>query len=102
MILRVEAALSTYPSSTTIFRDTTLFANVFCEMEVLLECQPGTRSYYWKFLKSKGAQDFVSDLVRVGEEPGFFLGRKNANIRVDRLDYENFDFVRQAIYALKS
>ena len=102
MVLRIEAALSVYPSSTTIFRDTTLFANVFCGMDVLLECKPGTRSYYWGWLKSKGAQDFVSELVREGESAGYVLGTKNANIRVDRLDYERFDFVREALYALKS
>ena len=54
MILRIEASLTEPPSSLTVFRDTTLFASAFCDLGVLLECKPGTRSTYWRLLKSKG------------------------------------------------
>ena len=85
MILKIEATLTEPPSSLTVFRDTTLFASVFCELDVLLECKPGTRSSYWRWLKSGGAHDFVEELVREGEETGLCLGKKRANIRVDEL-----------------
>ena len=102
MVLRIQASLSKPPSSITLFRDTTLFAKVFCNLDVLLECNPGTRSFYWRWLKHHGAHDFVDELVRVGEESGYYMGSKNANIRVSCLDYENQSFVNECLYSLKS
>lgn len=102
MILRIRSELSAPPSSVTLFRDTTLFAETFCGMAVLMECEPGTRSLYWNWLKRNGAHDFIKDVVRPGEETGFLVGPRDANINVDRIDYSNFDFLRTALYALKS
>ena len=93
MILKIQAELTEPPSSLTIFRDTTLFAKTFCELDVLLECKPGTRSSYWRWLKSRGAHDYVEELVREGEESGLCLGKIRANIRVDELSYTTYGFV---------
>lgn len=93
MILKIQAALTEPPSSVTVFRDTTLYASAFCDLEVLLECKPGTRSSYWRWLKSWGAHDFVEELVREGEEGGLYLGKERANIRVDELDHPTYPFV---------
>ena len=71
-------------------------------MDVVLECEPGTRSYYWLWLKSRGADDFIEQLVRPGETEGLYMGPKNANIRVDRLNYHNYEFVTNCLYSLKS
>lgn len=102
MVLRIFAPLSAPPSSSTLFRDATLFAKVFCNLDVVLECEPGTRSYYWTWLKARGAHDFIEDLVRQGETEGLYMGPKNANIRVDRINYHNYDFVTTSLYSLKS
>jgi len=101
MILRIEASLSTPPSSISVFRDTTLYASAFCNLDVLLECSKGTRSSYWRWLKSWGAHDFIEELICVGEEKGLYLGRKRANIRVDELNHDNFGFVIECLRSLK-
>ncbi len=102
MILKIEAVLTEPPSSITVFRDTTLFASAFCDLDVLLECKPGTRSSYWRWLKSWGAHDFVEELVWEGEETGLSLGKKRANIRVDELSHHTYAFVIDCLRALKS
>ena len=102
MILKIEAVLTEHPSSITVFRDTTLFASTFCDLDVLLECKPGTRSSYWHWLKSCGAHDFVEELVREGEETGLFLGQKRANIRVDELNHHTYAFVIDCLRALRA
>lgn len=101
MILRIEAALSEPPSSITAFRDTTLYATVFKELDVLLECEKGTRTFYWNWLKKNGAHDFVRDLILPYEEiktPR--IARREANIRVDRLTADSLPFVTSSIKAL--
>jgi hypothetical protein len=102
MILKIQAALTEPPSSITVFRDTTLFASAFCDLDVLLECKAGTRSSYWHWLKSWGAHDFVEELVREGEETGLFLGKKRANIRVDELNHHTYAFVIDCLRALRT
>ncbi len=89
MILRIDAGLTEPPSRPTIFRDVTLYATIFCDLDVLVECLRGTKSMYWKWLKRHGAHDFVKQLVLRGEEPnGLRLGRRKANITVGRLSAE--------------
>lgn len=101
MILRIEAALSEPPSSITAFRDTTLYATVFRQLDVLLECEEGTRTLYWNWLKKNGAHDFVRDLIFPYEEVETpRLARRNASIRVDRLTAESLPFVTASIKAL--
>lgn len=101
MILRIEAALCEPPSSISAFRDTTLYATVFRQLDVLLECEEGTRSSYWHWLKKNGAHDFVRDLIFPYEEVHTpKLGIRDANIRVDRLTAESLPFVTESIRSL--
>lgn len=101
MILRVEAALCEPPSSISVFRDATLYASIFAHLDVLLKCEKGTRSLYWKWLKKYGAHDFVKELILPEEElDSPLVARKKANIRVDRLDENSIDFVVSAINGL--
>jgi len=101
MILRIEATLCEPPSSITAFRDATLYATVFRQLDVLLECEEGTRSSYWAWLKRNGAHDFVRDLIYPYEEQGTpRMGTKNANIRVDRLDARSLPFAVSAMRSL--
>jgi|13_taG_2_1085334.scaffolds.fasta_scaffold00231_10 hypothetical protein len=101
MILRIEAALSEPPSSISAFRDTTLYATVFRQLDVLLECEEGTRSLYWEWLKKNGAHDFVRDLIFPYEEVQTpRIARRDANIRVDSLTAESLPFVTASIKGL--
>lgn len=94
MILRIQAELSEPPSSTTCFRDVTLYANVFCNLDVLVECAKGTKSIYWKWLKSWGAHDFVDQLIIHGEERGgITLGQQRATIATSKLTAETLPSV---------
>tara|TARA_Y100001956_G_C3995805_1_gene131264 strand:- start:107 stop:433 length:327 start_codon:yes stop_codon:yes gene_type:complete len=94
MILRIEAPLSEPPSTPAVFRDTTLYADLLCELDVLVECMRGTRSMYWKWLKHYGAHDYVAQLILKGEERhGLSLGFNRCSINVDRLTPETLNFV---------
>lgn len=89
MILRVKAELSEPPSTTSCFRDVTLYANIFCNLDVLVECTKGTRSIYWEWLKSWGAHDFVEQLIISGEEKGgISVGPVDSTIAVEKLTAE--------------
>ena len=101
MTLRIEAELTIPPSSVTAFRDATLYAKVFKGLDVLLECEKGTRSIFWKWVKDHGAHDFIDALILPHEEPTCpRMGRRNANIRVDRLTAESLPFAISAIRSL--
>ena len=105
MILRIEAPLSEPPSTPAVFRDTTLYAVVFCKLDVLVECVKGTRSMYWKWLKHYGAHDYIEQLIVKGEERGgLSIGYDRCSINVDRLTPENLDFVvsRLQLFSRKS
>tara|TARA_B100001964_G_C14075811_1_gene527915 strand:- start:123 stop:443 length:321 start_codon:yes stop_codon:yes gene_type:complete len=85
--LILDAELSDPPSSRTCFRDVTLYANIFAEADVLVECSPGTVDFYWKWLKRGGAMDFVEQIIRFGEEDGYSIRRgSGGNINLERLD----------------
>ena len=87
MVVILDAELSDPPSSRTCFRDATLYANIFTEASVLVECSPGTIDMYWRWLKMGGAMDFVEQLVRFGEEDGLTIRRKyGGSLNLERLD----------------
>ena len=87
MLLILDAELSDPPSSRTCFRDVTLYASIFTNADILVECEDETLDVYWKWLKGGGAMDFVDQLIRLGEVRGFSIRRnKRANVRLDRLD----------------
>ena len=95
MQLKIQSCLSEPPSEIACFRDVTLFARTFIFDDVLLECPRGTRKLYWDWLKSRGAHDFISDLIREGEEPACYAIKANApaNIVVDRINYDNLQYI---------
>ena len=87
MKLKIESCLSEPPSEISCFRDVTLYARTWVFEDVLVVCPPGTRTMYWRWLKSRGAHDFVSDLMRSDEkEPGYSIGTTPGhNIVTDRI-----------------
>lgn len=95
MILIIESCLTEPPSEISCFRDLTLFAKTFVFEDVILECVPGTRTLYWNWLKSHGAHDFVSDLIRIGEREEGYTIKTNppANLVVDRIGCYNLNYI---------
>ena len=95
MLLLIDSLLTEPPSSITLFRDITLYANVFKNHEILLECDNEMKDYYYKWLKQKGAFDFISVIVPYGSEKGVSIRSKydheSGTIRVRSIGYHNFD-----------
>ena len=88
MLVIIDAELSDPPSSRTCFRDATLYASVFSNADVLVECSPSNIDLYWKWLKRGGAMDFVDQLIRFGEVMGGYTIRRGygGNLNLERLD----------------
>jgi len=101
VLLLIDAELTEPPSETTLFRDITLYATIFKGRDVILEADPTMKDFYYKWLKSRGAFDFVQDILDYGREPGFTIRNKHypsgGNIKVWRLGYHNFSRIIQSL-----
>lgn len=96
MLLIIDGILCEPPSETTLFRDITLYASVFKDREVILECEKDMKDFYYKWLKSRGAYDFVKEIVSYGREDGFVIRYKfnkllKGNVKVRKIGYHNFE-----------
>ena len=101
MNLIIESSLSEPPSNITLFRDVNLYARTYIFEDILLMCEEGTRSFYWNWLKKFGAQDFISYLIKTSEiESGFLIARKKANLNINRISYDNYDFIISSLKTL--
>lgn len=91
------------PSEITCFRDVTLFAKTWVFEDILLECPKGTRKLYWDWLKSRGAHDFVSDLILEGEESECYAIKSTApaSIVVDRINVNNLQYIISRLSSLR-
>ena len=76
MNLIVRAPLSEPPTESLPFRYVLSCARIDCEMDILLECEPGTKDLYWKFLNKRGMFDFVSDIINPLQEKRVRLDTK--------------------------
>jgi hypothetical protein len=101
MLLLIDSALTEPPSSITLFRDITLFANVFKNRDVLLESRNSMKDFYYDWLKSQGAFDFVSDIVPYHAEKGLSIRCKYdhciGSIMVKSIGYHNFSRILGSI-----
>ncbi len=79
MNLIVHAPLSEPPTESLSFRYVIYNARIDCKMDVLLECDEGTRDLYWAFRKPRGMFDFISDIISPFEEKGLRLDTKIRN-----------------------
>ena len=94
MNLIIEASLCAPPSEVTPFRDITLYGKTFIFEDILLKCDNGTRTLYWRWLKRHGAHDFISQLLRPDErEYGFRLYTERGNLNVDRINTFNLGHI---------
>ena len=86
----------------SVFRDVTLYGKTFLFEDILVNCEAGTRSLYWKWLKKHGAHDFISELIREHEhESGFKISPTNGNLNIDRLNANNLSFVIGVLTSVK-
>jgi len=62
-------------------------------MDVLLECENGTKDLYWRFLNQRGMFDFISDIILPLEERGLSIDtcvrNQRATIVTDYIRIEN-------------
>ena len=72
-ILLVNGHLIFPPSSTSCFRDITLYASVFRDAEVVLQIEETYTDTCYQYLKQHGAFDFVEDIVKPEQETGIIL-----------------------------
>ena len=89
MIVLIEAGLSEPPSSVSCFRDLTLYATIFLDADVLIECRQQNKDIYWRWLKKKCAMDFVKDILKYGEETGVKIRSERigrGNIMAEKID----------------
>ena len=94
MNLIIESSLCAPPSEVSCFRDVTLYGRIFIFEDVLVQCEEGTRSVYWKWLKRHGAHDFISQLLKEDEhEYGFRISPRKGNLNIDRITCHNLSFV---------
>lgn len=103
MNLIISAPLCAPPSEAPAFRDVTLYGKTFVFDDVLLECEAGTRSFYWKWLKSRGAHDFVSYLLKTTErEEGFKMAPRGGNLNIEAIHSFNLDFILSVLYNIRN
>ena len=102
MNLIIDCSLTVPPSETYPFRDVTLYAKTFVFQDILVQCEEGTRSMYWKWLKDNRVHDFVSYMLSPYEqERGFVIAPKGGNLNVDRITCANLSFIISSISSLK-
>jgi hypothetical protein len=100
MNLIIDAGLTEPPSEIAVFRDITLYSNVFLEHHILLECMSDMKDMYWYWLKHRGAFDYVDDFIERGQEQGITIRPERANISVKYLRVETLNKVISRLRAI--
>ena len=93
MPIIIDATLSEPPSSTACFRDVTLYCNCFIKKNVVIECDPDMKDIYWKWLRKRGAFDFVTDIKDPFSENDISIRPTKATIQVPQIDEITYRFV---------
>jgi hypothetical protein len=94
MNLIINYSLSEPPSEISCFRDVTLHSKIMNFESVLLSCKKGTRSLYWNWLKSHGAHDYISYILKEGEmESGITMHPVFGDVVVDRINSWNLSLI---------
>jgi len=91
--LIVDAVLTEPPSEVSAFRDVSMYASVFLDLSVLIQCHKKDADLYWYWLRNRGAFDFVDGIVEPNEESGILMSWLRGNIAVKDLKAETLNFV---------
>ena len=102
MLLIIDAELTAPPSEVTLFRDITLYSNIFLKKNVVLECKKSDRDFYYKWLREKAAWDYVEDFIQPKTEGGIAIRIESGNIVVPRINYYNFGEIINKLSIYKS
>ena len=86
MNLLIDCILTAPPSEIGAFRSVTLYATVFKKYDCLIVANSDEIDYYYKWLKNKGAYDFIKQFVLPQTETGKMLNFK-------RITYNNLNNV---------
>ena len=97
MPILIDATLAEPPGSVTCLRDLTLYANCFVNRNVVIECSPELKDLYWNWLKTKGAFDYIQDILDPFAINGFSIRRKNGNVNVPYINEFNLDYLRSTL-----
>lgn len=96
MNLIIDGDLTAPPSSISCFRDVSLYAKCFLNLNVLVECEKDLIDFYWYWLKDNASYDFVDAMIYINEESGFKIACDGGNFNVRKIDYENeWDIIRK-------
>jgi hypothetical protein len=96
--LLISGRLSRPPSSVHCFRDVTLYANIFANLNVLITCQQHNKDRHWRFLKKHGAFDFIDDIVRPFEETGVIVSNtRPCSININHITEYNLNTIIQRL-----
>lgn len=66
-VLIINGDLVFPPTETACFRDVTLYSTVFTSAEVLVQVEQQYKDICYKYLKERGAYDFVQEIVTPDE-----------------------------------
>lgn len=66
-ILSLHAYLSAPPSTPAVYRDVSLYANVFCHFEVVAPCPFEEWDYYAVWFRRHGLFDYITEIVHPGD-----------------------------------
>ena len=91
--LIIDAQLTEPPSEHSVFRDVSMYASVFLDLNILVECDRRDFDLYWYWLKNHGAFDFVEDFVEPKAESGIVVSCLRCNISVQLLSADTLNFV---------
>jgi len=100
MNLIIDAGLTEPPSEVAVFRDVTLYSDIFLHHDILLECVADMKDMYWYWLKREGAFDFVQDFIERGDEHGITIRPTGGNISVKYLRAETLSKVISRLRAI--
>ena len=89
----IDARFTEPPSSVSVFRDVSLYASIFLNSNVLVECSRKDRDLYWYWLKNKGAFDYVNDFVDPNSEMGILISYLRGQVSIVKLDADTLNFV---------
>jgi hypothetical protein len=94
MNILLDGNLTFPPSEIMCVRDVTLYSTIWGQFSVLVEIEKIYTDQVWKRMKSRGAFDYVEDIVDVDEESGLRISdRKRSNIRVSKICCENLNSI---------
>jgi len=93
MVIAISHMFTEPPSELSCFRDVTLYAKCFLDSQILLECPFSKQDLYWKWLKKRGAWDFIDDIVERQSERVFSIRRSEGNITIPYINGYNLNFI---------